>query len=99
MPTRDNITAPVDYTTAASLRFEARDRVTITVTGGAIYGKFALEDPPGLYYSNYDFTVEQPMPVAATYNWNTSDFNGKRIVGVQVKRKLSGETPQVTINA
>lgn len=101
MPTRDNITAPTQYTAASTLRFDPSDRVTITVTGGAIYAQFATVDPPGgLYPGAYDFDVEERvMPVAAIYNWTPTDFRGRKIVGVRVRRKLPTDTPQVTLDA
>lgn len=81
------------------MRFDPVDRVTITVTGAGILAQFAIEDPPGLYASGYDFQMEERRHVQAVYNWSSRDFRGRKIVGVRVRNSVAGTPAQVTIDA
>lgn len=99
MPSRDNLTVPDVYTELSTLRFEPVARVSIIVTNNPIFAQFAIADPPGLYGSAYDFRPDERRMLLAVWNWSTTDFDGKLIVGVRVRNAVAGSPAQVTIHA
>lgn len=102
MPSLDNFQAENTYTTLGTLRFEPVEQVTVIVTNAAIFAQFAIADPPGLRAAAYDWETLERRMLMASWVWGRSDFRGREIVGVRVRKAVTtgtGTPPIVTIHA